>query len=140
MYINYSDSELVYLAKEGIEEAKSYLFKKYTTLIMKIYSSSMYYKEQSLSDFVQEGLIVLEAVIESYDMTFTNSFYSYFLVCFKRRISRIKQYEKLNFDELVVHYGSRRSSNHSFYQLRYIINRELESEDELTKKIIQSCI
>ena len=79
MYVNHNDYELVYLIKDGNVPAKEYLFKKYSVLIKKIYREGFYNLRYQLFDFMQEGFIILEKVITSYDFSFNFSFYNSFI-------------------------------------------------------------
>ena len=77
MYYNYNDYELIYLIKEGVEEALKEMFRKYSHFLYKFY----YQQENrftSKGDFVQEGFMVLQKAIETYDMDKEISFYTYF--------------------------------------------------------------
>ena len=89
MYINYNDYELIYLAKENSETAKKILFDKYSTLISKMYREGFYYQKYHYSDFLQEGLMILETTINNYKNDYDVSFYNYFKICFARRLKRI---------------------------------------------------
>ena len=63
MYVNHNDYELIYLIKEGNVAAKDFLFKKYTSLIKKMYRDGYYAKRFLMLDFMQEGFLILEKVV-----------------------------------------------------------------------------
>ena len=140
MYINYNDNELIFLLKDGSERAKSILFKKYSILISKMYKEGFYYKRYHYSDFLQEGLIILEKALISYNDDFEHSFYNYFKICFSRRLSRLNHQS----DTVLCERGVKYQNPDSIYiyenNLISIIEKEFEDEDELTKKILQECI
>ena len=140
MYINYNDYELMYLAQEGSEKAKRLLFDKYSNLIMKIFREGYYYKIYNYSDFLQEGLLILESTINSYDKSFDYSFYNYFKLCFARRVNRIKKQKGLLICETPVKYKSKDFCNFTDSKLRYLIQKEFEKESEIIKKILSECI
>lgn len=74
--IRHNDYEILFLIREGNEEALGLMFEKYSPLIYKkIYQFNLQYE---LDDMVQEGMMVLDKSIrlfeEKYDKTFTRYF------------------------------------------------------------------
>ena len=87
MYTNYNDYELIYLIKEGSQSALDMIFKKYEFLI---YTKALYLINDlsKLSDLIQECRMVLYDCIMKYSFDFDVTFYSYFLICLRRKIKR----------------------------------------------------
>lgn len=140
MYIKHNDYELVYLIKEGSNKARELLFDKYGVLIRKIYREGFYSQKYHLFDFLQEGFLVLEKVIYSFNMNYTFNFYSYFTLCFSRRLLRLNITGDVIFNEKSVKYKFVDTVDVKTNLIRKLIEREIENEDDLTKKIINECI
>ena len=140
MYINYNDYELIYLAKENSETAKKILFDKYSTLISKMYREGFYYQKYNYSDFLQEGLMILETTINNYKNDYDVSFYNYFKICFARRLKRINSQTDLRICESNVKYKFIDVKDENENKLKYIIEKECEKEPEIVRKIINECI
>lgn len=87
MYLKYNDNELIYLIKEGIEEALKVLFKKYDILIKTMIKGIGICDDKKL-DMFQEGRMVLYDCLRKYDSNHSVSFFSYFSISFKRKISK----------------------------------------------------
>ena len=83
-YDCYNDYELLYLIKDGNEQALNYFFKKYDCLIKKI-AINLYPNGDKINDLVQEGRMVLYDCIKKYNNDFGICFYSYFIVALKRK-------------------------------------------------------
>ena len=140
MYVNYNDYELIYLIKEGSIPAKNYMFNKYSLLIKKIYREGYYRQTYQLLDFLQEGLLILEKVIYNYDNDFSYSFFNYFKLCFSRRLSRLNINGEIVLNERRVKYKFVDSIDVKSNSVKKLIEREIENEDELTKRVINECI
>ena len=140
MYINYNDYELIYLIKEGSAPAREVLFGKYSILLKKIYKEGFYYKIYQLYDFIQEGLLILNKVIYSYSLEFNYNFYSYFKLCFARRLSRLSETKEISLYENRVKYKFIDVVDIKTNSLKKIIEREIKDEDEITKRIVSECI
>ena len=140
MYVRYNDNELVYLSKDGNVPAKEYLFKKYTSLIKKMYREGFHAKRFLMLDFMQEGFLILEKVISSYDFRYKFTFYSYFVICFNRRIYRLLNTGDITLCEQHVKYHCMDMVDSKSNTIRKIIEHSIKEEDELTKKIISECI
>ena len=140
MYANYNDNELIYLIKDGNSLAKEYLFNKYSILIKKIYRDGFYRYKCQLYDFLQEGLLVLERVINTYNEIYRFSFFSYFKVCFTRRLIRLNETKDITFLDERVKYHFTDAKDEQINPLQKIIEYSIKDEDELTKLIIKECI
>jgi len=88
MFVNYNDYELIYLYNEGENKALNILFKKYEPCIYHIVNDIYKYGDKS-DDLCQEGRIVLFDCIKHYSPEPNVSFYSYFLICLRRRINKL---------------------------------------------------
>ena len=140
MYVKYNDYELIYLIKEGSEEARRYFFMKYSTLVNKIYREGLYYKKYYYSDFLQEGLMILEKTIESYNSNYTFDFYNYFKLCFSRRLMRVERQGSLMICEKNVGFKMIDTVDKSTNSLINRVEKTIQEEDEFTKKIIKECL
>ena len=140
MYVRYNDNELVYLSKDGNVPAKEYLFKKYSVLIKKLYREGYYYTRYQMYDFIQEGLLILEKVINSYDFNYKFTFYKYFVICFTRRLSRLNKTSDISLSERHVKYRCDDIVDSKNTGLKKIIEHSMKTEDELTKLIIKECL
>lgn len=88
---NYNDYELIYAIKNGEEIALEIMLLKYDPYISHyVYKRTGYFDE----DLIQEGRIVLYNSIYSYKDSSRFSFFSYFNVCFKRKINKLLSSEK----------------------------------------------
>ncbi|MBR6071262.1 MAG: hypothetical protein IKP77_00335 [Acholeplasmatales bacterium] len=137
MYLNYNDNELLYLLREGSKEAFLVLYNKYDILIKKISKKACPYGDKKY-DLIQEGRMILFECIRTYDSYYEISFYSYFNICFNRKLKKefsgdyykgfISFNEALNkkANELCIDYV------HIF---RYFLN-----DDPLSKLIFEKCI
>lgn len=137
MYYNYNDYELIYLIKEGVEEALKEMFRKYSHFLYKFY----YQQENrftSKGDFIQEGFMVLQKAIETYDMDKEISFYTYFNICLKRKIPKMHSL-KVVLEE--SHYSIERiRDNQYFSNIMYIILKEVTSEDDELIHLFKWCV
>lgn len=89
-FVNYNDYELIYLVKEGSEQAQNILYQKYNIYITKLASKYYPYGDKRL-DLIQEGLMSLYLCIKSFNPNFTISFFSYFTIVLKRNFSKLVQ-------------------------------------------------
>ena len=87
-YRFYNDYELIYLAKEGDENALNVLFYKYERIAAKIIKSYIF-DNIYFEDLVQEGRIILYNCIFKYNDDSMLTFYTYFVISFKRRLARL---------------------------------------------------
>ena len=140
MYVKYNDYELIYLIKEGSERAKKYFFMKYTSLIQKLYREGFYSRKYYFSDFLQEGLMILEKTINHYNPKFTFDFYHYFKLCFSRRLIRLNSQGDMLVSEKRVYYKMLDTVDVNANYLRHKVERAFKDDDELSKKIIKECL
>lgn len=85
MYLNYNDYELLYLISDGNYKAYDLIIEKYKVLI-EVMSKRASINENKIDDFIQEGLLLLIDCIKRYNSSIGVSFYSYFLICLKRKL------------------------------------------------------
>ena len=96
MYIKYNDFELLYLIEEGSEEAYYALIYKYQFLIhQKI--TDFHIKDKYRDDFFQEGLMVLDEAIRTFNEYKGKSFTMFFQMVLSFRIQRLLAQEKKYF-------------------------------------------
>ena len=87
MYQNYNDYELLYLIRDGNPNALNMMFRKYDTLIKKE-AYELLEDNNKVFDLIQEGRMLLYDCINKYDDRYDISFYSYFLICLRRKFKR----------------------------------------------------
>ena len=84
MKYDFNDYELIYSIKDGNEKSLEVLLLKYDPYIIAYVTKIMGYMDE---DFVQEGRLVLYNAIYSYKESNQHSFFSFFTLCLKRKIS-----------------------------------------------------
>ncbi len=87
MFTNYNDYELLYLIKDGNPKALNMMFLKYDVLIKKT-ALKILGGDDKINDLIQEGRMQLYECIHKFDDSYEISFYSYFLICLRRRLKR----------------------------------------------------
>lgn len=135
MYYNYNDYELIYLIQNGVEEALKELYNKYSHLLYKFY----YQQENryiSKGDFLQEGYMVLQKALETYNEQKCISFYTYFSICLKRKIPRINS---LNLEQSknTLDYIK---DNNGYSNITYVIFKELALESSELCQLFKYCV
>lgn len=84
-YIEYSDEEAVFLAKEGDEEAEEYLIRKYKDLVRG--KANLYYiVGADREDLMQEGMIGIFKAIKGFNPEKQVSFYTFVNRCINGQI------------------------------------------------------
>lgn len=84
-----NDYELVFLAKEGNEDAINLLYQKYKPIIVSKSKDAILKASHhgiEISDIMQEGYIALDDAINNFSETDNTSFYTFALVCIERKI------------------------------------------------------
>lgn len=129
-YVNYNDYELIYLISEGSEASLNILFNKYSNLItLQIRKYCSYCSKTE--DLLQEGLMMLNVCIRTYNPLFKISFFSYFSILCRRRLSALmkESYYKSNLifmEESALPYQGGTSKEH-----RFLLNPQHIFEDEI---------
>lgn len=80
----YNDNELLYLVKEGSDEALEIMFYKYSFFI-ELKMKEMNVEKMYVDEFYQEGLILLYNAIKKFNETYNNTFYTFFSVILTRK-------------------------------------------------------
>lgn len=91
-YKDLNDYEIMYMISENDEDATNLLFTKYKPLIIKM--AKEYYNKSGncgleLDDFIQEGYCALFSAIKQYNVNKKNLFYTYVIVCIKRKMHNL---------------------------------------------------
>lgn len=115
LFVNYNDYELLYLIREGSEQAFNVLYHKYDVFIQKIINRYMPIGDKYY-DLYQECLFVLINCIEKYNSYSNVSFFLYFKISVKRRISYLfkkKEYfDKVYFFDGNIGYNSNKETDY----------------------------
>lgn len=82
-YINSNDNELIYLIRNGSEEALNYMIRKYQNYII---SNIKRYKLKNYDDAFQEGLVALLNAINKYNESYNKTFNKYFEIILNNRL------------------------------------------------------
>lgn len=88
-YKTYNDYELIYMIRENDDFSQNVLFEKYQPIIRKI-ANDFYIKYKNTGydyeDFLQEATIGFQKALFSFDDSKDNLFYSFAVLCIKRRL------------------------------------------------------
>lgn len=88
-YKTYNDYELIYMIRENDDFSQNVLFEKYQPIIRKI-ANDFYIKYKNTGydyeDFLQEASIGFQKALFSFDDSKDNLFYSFAVLCIKRRL------------------------------------------------------
>lgn len=87
--MEYNDYELVFLAKEGNEDAVNLIYQKYKPIIIKKSKAAIVRANHhgiEISDIMQEGFIGLEEAINDFSENDNTSFYTFAILCINRQI------------------------------------------------------
>ncbi len=140
MFLGMNDFELLYLIKDGNEQALDLMFNKYSIFIKKIISEITIY-DYDVEDLHQEGLILLNTAIYKYSEMYNKTFFKYFEVILKRRL--IYLVNRRNKEKYIIFQNTDKSSfvindptNYLYYKEAF--DKIKQSDDELVK-IIYDC-
>ncbi|MDE5715870.1 MAG: hypothetical protein K2I42_07065 [Anaeroplasmataceae bacterium] len=142
-YYKENDNELIYLIKDGSNAARKVLYEKYTYLIKKFYFTYFSSAKILFTDFLQEGLMLLERSIYCYRSE-VSTFYSFYSVSLRnlsfKFLSRTKSAVYLR--ENPQHYINNQDyiDENSKSYLFKVIQKEFEKEEEILKVILDFCI
>ena len=90
MHYHYNDNELLYLINEGNDSALKIMYMKYTPLIKKrIFDFKI--DRMRYDDFFQEGLMMLDKAIKTFNPIYSKSFNKYFDLILQRKYVRLIQ-------------------------------------------------
>lgn len=132
---DYNDYELIYLIREGNEQALYFFFEKYEKIIKKIICSYIKFNDYRFEDFLQEGRMLLYESIYKYEVSSNTSFFTYFIIILKRRLYKLvgnDEYEKVVFRDMNIDYIPHETTIK--YYGRYFF------QDKLKIKLFDKCI
>lgn len=90
MQYHYNDNELLYLINEGNDSALKVMYMKYVPLIKKrIFDFKI--DRMRYEDFFQEGLMMLDKAIKTFNPIYNKSFNKYFDLILQRKYIRLVQ-------------------------------------------------
>ncbi len=105
LFQGHNDLELLYLIKEGNQDALDIMFNKYKHFInKKIRDFNI--NGKSKDDFYQEGLIALYEAIKKYDENYNKTFFKFFELLLVRKFSSLLSREQRQY-EIVEKYKDR---------------------------------
>lgn len=84
-FINLTDEQIIYLIKQGNEEALAYLLEKYKDIV-NIRVNKYFMIGAEREDVIQEGMIGLFKAIKSFNPEKQNSFKSFANICVERQL------------------------------------------------------
>ncbi len=117
-YQKHNDYEIINLIREGNNDALELMFDKYSRLISKkIYKFNLYYE---FDDMYQEGLMILNKSINSFDESYSKSFTKYFEQNLQRKYStiltkKIRRHEIYKNNELFIYEANNNLNQNSVY-------------------------
>ena len=143
MYYNINDYELLYLIGEGNDKALDYLFFKYKHLIFKMVKRNCTSSDR-YDDLVQEGYMILNDCIRSYNPHMNVTFYCYFCISFIRRINRLKTNGDYYNSSILLHLNENwcqyKPENKAYHYYIAKDIREKYKDDEVSINIYFECI
>lgn len=90
MHYHYNDNELLYLINEGNDSALKIMYLKYIPLVKKrILDFKIGYERYD--DFFQEGMMMLDKAIKTFNPYYDKTFNKYFDLILQRKFIRISQ-------------------------------------------------
>lgn len=90
MHYHYNDNELLYLINEGNDSALKIMYLKYMPLVRKRISDFKIGYER-YDDFFQEGMMMLDKAIKTFNPYYDKTFNKYFDLILQRKFIRISQ-------------------------------------------------
>lgn len=90
MHYHYNDNELIYLINEGNDSALKIMYLKYMPLVKKrILELKINYERYE--DFFQEGMMMLDKAIKTFNPFYNKTFNKYFDLILQRKFYRLVQ-------------------------------------------------
>lgn len=137
-----SDSELIYQINDNNEDAKNYLFQKYSPLIHK--EVQKYTKEASIKgieykDLLQEGMLAFSEAINSFDEKENVKFITFATLCIKRRIINLLKKQSTNKEQILNNYLPLEAELIPQKKVLDIVS-DLEGKEPLNKLIVDESL
>lgn len=134
----YNDYELIYLINEKNEDAKEFLYKKYSPLIHKEINrvkKVAFSNGVNLSDLTQEAMLAFTNAIYSYDEAEDAKFITFATLCIRRKLSSYINKSKTNKNRIILNRTVINSNDETGYKFRTSIS---DSSKDPLKNIIVS--
>ncbi len=137
LFQGHNDSELLYLIKEGNQDALDIMFNKYKHFInKKIRDFNI--NGKSADDFYQEGLITLYEAVKKYDEKYNKTFFKFFELLLVRKFSTLlsreqRQYEIVEKYKDKVQFDGQKVIREE--TISYVVDSVVSEFSELEKKI-----
>ncbi len=137
LFQGHNDSELLYLIKEGNQDALDIMFNKYKHFInKKIRDFNI--NGKSAEDFYQEGLITLYEAIKKYDENYKKTFFKFFELLLVRKFSTLLSREQRQY-EIVEKYKDKVQLNEQIVvreeTVAYVVESIVNEFSDLEKRI-----
>ena len=137
-----SDSELIYQINDNNEDAKNYLFQKYSPLIHK--EVQKYTKEASIKgieykDLLQEGMLAFSEAINNFDEKENVKFITFATLCIKRRIINLLKKQSTNKEQILNNYLPLEAELIPQKKVLDIVS-DLEGKEPLNKLIVDESL
>ena len=137
-----SDSELIYQINDNNEDAKNYLFQKYSPLIHK--EVQKYTKEASIKgieykDLLQEGMLAFSEAINNFDERENVKFITFATLCIKRRIINLLKKQSTNKEQILNNYLPLEAELIPQKKVLDIVS-DLEGKEPLNKLIVDESL
>ena len=137
-----SDSELIYQINDNNEDAKNYLFQKYSPLIHK--EVQKYTKEASIKgieykDLLQEGMLAFSEAINNFDEKENVKFITFATLCIKRRIINLLKKQSKNKEQILNNYLPLEAELIPQKKVLDIVS-DLEGKEPLNKLIVDESL
>ena len=137
-----TDNELIYQINDKSEDAKNYIFEKYSPLIHK--EVQKYTKEASIKgieyrDLLQEAMLAFSEAINNYDEKENVKFITFATLCIKRRIINLLKKQSTNKEQILNNYIPLEAELVPKKKVLDIVS-DLEGKEPLNKLIVDESI
>ncbi len=137
-----TDNELIYQINDKSEDAKNYIFEKYSPLIHK--EVQKYTKEASIKgieyrDLLQEAMLAFSEAINNYDEKENVKFITFATLCIKRRIINLLKKQSTNKEQILNNYIPLEAELVPKKKVIDIVS-DLEGKEPLNKLIVDESI
>lgn len=137
-----TDNELIYQINDKSEDAKNYIFEKYSPLIHKEvqkYTKEAIIKGIEYRDLLQEAMLAFSEAINNYDEKENVKFITFATLCIKRRIINLLKKQSTNKEQILNNYIPLEAELVPKKKVLDIVS-DLEGKEPLNKLIVDESI